>query len=118
MGTNYYVKTETCDHCGHKPEGLHIGKSSAGWQFLFQRIEEPLLHTMQAWKTFLEGKEIVDEYGRTILPDNFWSLVESKQDGLNAKTATLEQYGAPLAERHRYEYSDPDGYRFMRTEFS
>jgi hypothetical protein len=33
MGTNYYMPVEKCDHCGHKPKALHIGKSSAGWCF-------------------------------------------------------------------------------------
>ncbi len=32
MGTNYYLKGKACPVCKHE-EGLHIGKSSAGWCF-------------------------------------------------------------------------------------
>ena len=28
MGTNYYTKNNRCTACGHKPEGIHLGKSS------------------------------------------------------------------------------------------
>jgi hypothetical protein len=33
MGTNYYVKSERCNCCDHKPDDFHIGKSSYGWYF-------------------------------------------------------------------------------------
>ena len=33
MGTNYYLRQQPCSQCGHVPAELHIGKSSAGWNF-------------------------------------------------------------------------------------
>ena len=33
MGTNYYLRQPPCSQCGHVPAELHIGKSSAGWNF-------------------------------------------------------------------------------------
>jgi len=34
MGTNYYLQGKVCVHCGVADGGpLHIGKSSAGWNF-------------------------------------------------------------------------------------
>ena len=35
MGTNYYTKINNCDKCG-RYDKIHLGKSSAGWQFYFQ----------------------------------------------------------------------------------
>ena len=34
MGTNYYVKKKDGSH----KDTIHIGKSSAGWKFLFQSV--------------------------------------------------------------------------------
>ena len=58
MGTNYYAvkKRPTIK------EPLHIGKSSAGWKFLFQEINkynsfdwDLEIHTFEQWKEFLEN---------------------------------------------------------------
>ena len=60
MGTNYYAVKK-------KPtirEPLHIGKSSAGWKFLFQEINkynsfdwDLEIHTFEQWKEFLKNKK-------------------------------------------------------------
>ena len=58
MGTNYYAvkKKPTIN------EPLHIGKSSAGWKFLFQEVNkynsfdwDLEIHTFEQWKEFLEN---------------------------------------------------------------
>ena len=74
MGTNYYAvkKRPTIN------EPLHIGKSSAGWKFLFQEINkynsfdwDLEIHTFEQWKDFLDlvekkQKEKHDEYSKNV----------------------------------------------------
>lgn len=40
MGTNFYLVRDTdaptCTSCGENPTAIHIGKSSAGWVFLWR----------------------------------------------------------------------------------
>lgn len=66
MGTNYYVKSSPCACCGHTPEALHIGKSSAGWTFALHVHPELGLNSLDDWKTYLSDKGIEDEYGQEI----------------------------------------------------
>mgnify|MGYP007011216904 CR=1 FL=1 len=59
MGTNYYAVKK-------KPtirEPLHIGKSSAGWKFLFHEVNkynsfdwDLEIHTFEQWKEFSKGE--------------------------------------------------------------
>ena len=113
MGTNYYAvkKKPTIN----KP--LHIGKSSAGWKFLFHKVniwdnyisDEPL-NTFPQWKKFLEEQTannniiIMDEYDKVVSLDDFLNMVERKQSVNNPDDFT---------------YADNiDGYRFESGEFS
>ena len=109
MGTNYYAKTFQCEHCGHKPEDIHLGKSSSGWVFSFQYNGGRFYKDVEGMKEWLVGKQIVDEYGHTIDNDVFWELVESKQKQENLN--------------HAKEYADKyerviGGYSFSDREFS
>lgn len=113
MGTNYYVEEkEPCLTCHRGYENIHIGKSSAGWQFCFASYAEHGLLSVKAWREYLKGKPIFDEYGKDHEPEAFWALVESKQDGMNAFTAGARHWGTsnPLD----YESLDEDGYRISR----
>lgn len=83
MGTNYYVKTETCPTCGHKPEEIHLGKSSIGWTFSFQYNGGNFYKNVQEMKEWLKDKKIEDEYGRDISHDDFWKMVKRKQKEKN-----------------------------------
>lgn len=100
MGTNYYTAPEpACKCCGHAPERLHIGKSSAGWSFLFAPCPELKLTSWRAWKAYLEGREIIDEYGEGHTLEDFSALVEAKVNGRGSAEDT----------------TDPDGYRFSTS---
>jgi hypothetical protein len=118
MGTNYYVKAEekpACPTCGHHPnvEPLHIGKSSGGWQFLFAPYPEHGLTSWAAWKSFLADKGIVDEYGQDVPLAELEDWVLKKQrDGVNAKTATHDQWGPYGRDSEKY---DDEGFRFSST---
>lgn len=79
MGTNYYTKTEKCPHCGHRPEGIHLGKSSAGWQFSFQYNGGKFYKNVEEMKVWLKDKTIENEYGEEVSHEYFWKMVEEKQ---------------------------------------
>lgn len=108
MGTNYYINAEPpCEKCGHGGEDLHIGKSSAGWQFLFAPYPERGLTSFVAWLEYIaaSGAPIRDEYGATCDLGNFIKMVVSKQRTQKIDSAT--------------DRLDEHGYRFARTaEFS
>lgn len=68
MGTNYYIESDTCASCGHTPEPLHIGKSSAGWCFALHVYPERGIVDLDDWQKEWHGKRIKDEYGLDIAP--------------------------------------------------
>ena len=112
MGTNYYVKSKTCECCGHKPEQLHIGKNSYGWSFSFHATDE--LMTFEDWKIYLKDKIIVDEYGDEVTLEYFIDLVEVDKDKRN-HTFYCRQNHPYYSENL---FLDPEGYSFTRGEFS
>lgn len=95
MGTNYYfaVKSKAAIHkLVNNDEinligGLHVGKSSAGWRFIFRAYDE--YDTLEGLKEFYTSHsdifELRNEYGDVIYFDEFLVGVDSKKDG---------QYGA------------------------
>src|SRR5699024_9311121 len=110
MGTNYYVvkKKPTI-----KPP-LHIGKSSAGWKFLFHEVTKYNsfdynleIHTFEQWKNFLKNNNeiiILNEYDEEISINDFLKLVEEKQKENNER---------------EFEYcKNVNGYRFTNGKFS
>jgi len=82
MGTNYYViETTRCPHCNgvlEEKDGLHIGKSSAGWCFSMAVHPDLGLTSWNAWQSFLADKKIRDEYGRIISLDYLRVVVEER----------------------------------------
>lgn len=121
MGTNYYLKLKekVFDNCSTallnlKPEimknfELHIGKSSAGWRFIFeqQTIGSKLINSFEKWKEFFfdDNYEIANEYGEIISPEWLVKRIVEKQ----------------CERRHediRYHYLSEDGYDFDIGEFS
>lgn len=110
MGTNYYLVK-------NKPSidsGLHIGKSSIGWRFLFRKpsiweADKPL-NTFEQWRDYLKettesGTHVVmNEYDEIVSLDDFLKLVEMKQ-----KEDRTDMF----------EYCENvNGYRFAKGEFS
>lgn len=113
MGTNYYAVSTTPTI--RSP--IHIGKSSAGWKFLFHRVscwdnwvDERPINTFPQWKEFLETHTksnrivIMDEYDRQVELEDLLDLIERKQQEHNPED---------------FRWSDNiDGYRFTSGEFS
>lgn len=109
MGTNYYaipnvdqkeiktkiikkIKTDDFDDAIELIQdlktktvtGIHIGKSSCGWKFCFDHNNWKYFEQdKQSIVDFINSCEIIDEYGSPISTDEFWKLVESKQDGID-----------------------------------
>ena len=114
MGTNYYV-VKNGPSC---QDPIHIGKSSIGWMFNFQRQNEKWNEPPIVWNTFNQVKDwlkkytvdstdyvIIDEYDEIISYDDFIEMVELKQE-------------RDKANPDNFSYSDNvDGYRFTDREF-
>lgn len=66
MGTNYYLHSDPCPHCGRSDEPVHIGKSSCGWCFSLHVTND--IHSLDDWmKVWAKpGRFILDEYGERI----------------------------------------------------
>jgi len=63
------------------PKKIHIGLSAAGWKFLFNHNEwEFFEKTLDSLQNFLKQCQIVNEYGNEKTFEEFWNLVESKQN--------------------------------------
>ena len=112
MGTNYYLKYNVCSECGRHDE-LHIGKSSAGWKFIFHGYDDCGLNItdIDDWKTRTAGGKIFNEYGEEVKYSWFWELVENKQTNPhNRSNLHLDS--------NRREYYDKEGYWFNNYDFS
>lgn len=112
MGTNYYaVKLKPSVQ-----RAIHIGKSSGGWKFLFERHDDAWNDPPVVWNTYNqvvkwleryvdEAKEyvILDEYDEQITLEDFKKRVTEKQKENNPED---------------FLYADNvDGYRFIDGEF-
>lgn len=60
-------------------EDIHIGKSSAGWRFLFNHNDWQYYTNINELKEWLKEYEIVSEYKEVISFEEFWQMVENKQ---------------------------------------
>ena len=114
MGTNYYVVP-------NRPsinEPIHIGKSSMGWKFLFQDVDEPYREVPVVWHCYEEVEDwlyrhtveseqyvIIDEYDEIVSFDDFIKLVERKQEQFKDNPDNF-RYGRNV-----------NGYRFADGEF-
>ena len=90
MGTNYYHRTNICEHCDRYDEN-HIGKSSGGWVFSFHGERNDVewnflgggvIVSLDDWKARLKGGKIFDEYGDEISVEDVESALKDmvKQD--------------------------------------
>jgi hypothetical protein len=109
MGTNYYTKVKKCKECGHKPTPIHLGKSSGGWTFSFQYNYGKYYKNIEEMKIWLRDKSIEDEYGNDINREEFWNMVERKQEE--------EKLNHSIEYPTSYNYLI-DGYSFSDGEFS
>lgn len=129
MGTNYYWRHNICEHCGRYEE-VHIGKSSAGWQFTLHGYRDNLIHlsdpevelsvkvlSWKDWKELLsrEGK-IFNEYGNEVPLADLVANVEApeRKGMLNHYDYCQEHHESCLKDM----WKDPEGYCLWDTYFS
>lgn len=107
MGTNYYAVSR-------KPklnrDFLHVGKSSAGWMFLFHGyLDEPLIiKSIEDWYKTIREKDLVifNEYGDEVELNDFINMVMKMQ---------VDNSDNP--ENFAYDVVNVDGYRFSFKDF-
>lgn len=82
MGTNYFLHSQKCPHCGiERKDKMHLGKSSAGWCFSLHVYPELELNNWdEMWEYIVfcveeEGYRIENEYGETVYLEEFCSVV-------------------------------------------
>ena len=102
---------------GEKSE-IHIGKSSHGWQFLFNLGIRNYTHGQSLKKEDIDkwfrSGVIFDEYGDEISADDFWALVDYKKDDMD-----YDEYDKKYPEEAHYcrGYDQHiDGLRFTKDE--
>lgn len=69
MGTNYYVK---------EVDGLHIGKSSAGWCFALHVYPDNGISDLKDWEPIFASEPIVDEYGRSVSNGQMMKVITNR----------------------------------------
>lgn len=84
MGTNYYVVTDVCvnacEHCSAS-ERLHLGKTSAGWRFLFRADPAwPRDEAFSHWVRRALSGTIIDESGRACTLADLLNMAVGRQD--------------------------------------
>jgi hypothetical protein len=81
----------------------HIGKSSAGWKFLFNKMNDAA-SCIEGYKDYLKQFYIEDEYGTEYTFEEFWEKVELKQKWKSAS----DEYDPS-------NYTMIDGYEFSNS---
>lgn len=107
MGTNYYLQEIVdCDQHHEHVRSTHIGKSSAGWRFIFHATEDH--QNFDDWDEVLKGGNdnyhlIHDEYGKIVDWSALCTQIEVKQG---------DKY-----ELNGTDYLDGNGYWFSHGKF-
>lgn len=90
-------------------EKIHIGKSSAGWEFLFNLNSKKYYSDIDTLKDFISHSNVIiyDEYDTQIFFLDFWTKV--------VKNRMFN--GQPAKKNTGYRYIQIDGYSFFDGEF-
>ena len=122
MGTNYYIN-KPCPHCGattgDSPDTLHVGKSSAGWVFLFQQIPGKADNTADWRYLIAKHGKVTSEYGIDLTPEEFWMMVEEKKKAENNRRHLDPKHTKSLIyPPSDFYYTDEEDNDFGKREFS
>lgn len=83
---------------------IHIGKSSAGWRFLFDGNGQKW-ETIQEFKDWVAEYQIYDEYGTYYSQEEFWKMVEEKQAETPAITKTQNSSWYVIVDEYEFSTS-------------
>lgn len=123
MGTNYYLLTDPCNHCGRGDMKIHLGKASGGWHFSFRGYREcdtlgfpnkvEKVQSIEEWKLLVRSGQPEDEYGERLTSEemiDFALTWGAKRDKFHAEYVMGRYPGS----------SDRmiDGHSFTFVEFS
>lgn len=88
MGTNYYAIDSGDVLPAVGDPGLHIGKKSAGWNFLFRSHPDRDLISVAKWRAYAEapGRQVMDEYGVVVDVAEFFAMATSRGARTHAET--------------------------------
>lgn len=142
MGTNYYLVYNECKCCKRYSE-VHLGKSSMGWKFTFQTIEDfPIREVDPAYeiadsdekieiKSWLVLREFLhkyveefksarirDEYNSDIPLDEFIEMINKKNISTNKSHYWEMKNDTQWSFNAEEECIDDEGHSFSRREFS
>jgi hypothetical protein len=87
MGCNYYTQTKSVVN---GTVDIHIGKSSCGWAFALHDIPSMNLRSFNAWKKFLKGKRIFNEYGEEVSYDEIISTISERKGDLQRHELSVD----------------------------
>lgn len=110
IGTNYYAVKKKPSLYNRE---IHLGKSSAGWLFLFHDNEE--FHTYPQFKRWLKdnvdtGEYVLfNEYNEEVTKEYLLDLIDKKQK---------DERSLNNSENFAYGTKNIDGYRFNDGDFS
>lgn len=110
MGTNYYAVKKKPTLYNRE---IHLGKSSAGWLFLFRDNKE--FHTYPQFKEWLKNNVdtgeyvLFNEYNEEITKDYLLDLIDKKQ---------ADEHNLSNPDNFNYNTKNIDGYRFTDEDFS
>jgi hypothetical protein len=109
MGTTWHAK-----YPGQPDDepGLHIGKFSGGWEFLFRAHTELGLTSSTAWRRFLDHPwvTIVAETGVEVTASEFWEDVARRSGHRQHEEDAQAQLGDRM-------WRDSAGHVFFNVEF-
>lgn len=100
MGTNYYLSSEPCPHCGRRQPVRHIGKSSAGWCFALHVYQDEGIKDLADWDVLFsqEGAVISSDHGVTLTRDQMIAVITERKWERDAYWTT-EKYRENCAQR-------------------
>lgn len=119
IGINPNITTDVVEEITQR---IHLGKRSAGWQFLWQENNKYYKDNLKSIKKFLSRKDVLiyDEYGTKFTVDELFD--EELKDCLyNDKNhINTEQYYKKYPQDRVYDteqWTTKDGLRFTNREF-
>jgi hypothetical protein len=119
MGTNYYARTEACEHCGRSDSDVHICKSLT--MFRGYTADQPcalgVIESVADWRRVLRETpklRVFDEYGREEEIAAFLDAIDATQLEQRRRQYDWMQAHYP---GQTTDWLDAEGFSFCSQEF-